>query len=371
MKATAPKIRAPDFEGDNQEISRAAEVKMEGWKIDQLQRRLHWTQLQALLSTDPLLTILESGLIGPLRGPTSTPQAAISKMKAVQRLIQLPQGAGFVPGAFDAQVLVDFDLDQVITASRSLFKALVPLTGTYDSSDRELTTSIMVKEEDCSPAVSSHYASADSLADDSDGLKIKLMSLGPSGAALLRDRHDHPTPDTGPLRLTTEPVDATDEPDQMQIYFAKAMKKSMRDQQRTPPHSEPTSRPTPNHKVFGEGMPYTNMESADSHGSHGSAFYPDDLDIDGVLRPHLAIAKAITGEGIARQQIRMSAIADLEEFSGRNHDDDRARSWVRKVKSAFLRDQAPDSRNCLVLGDLLAGPARNWYSQLSRSTRNK
>uniref|UniRef100_A0AAV1VM22 Uncharacterized protein n=1 Tax=Peronospora matthiolae TaxID=2874970 RepID=A0AAV1VM22_9STRA len=126
--------------------------------------------LQALLSTEPVLTILEPELIEPLRGPTSTPPAATSKVEAVQRLIQLLYGAGFVPGEFDAQVLRDCDLDQVTTASRSLSKALVPIIGNYDSADSELTTSIMVKEEDGSPAASSHYASAESIADDSDGL---------------------------------------------------------------------------------------------------------------------------------------------------------------------------------------------------------
>ena len=43
---------------------------------------------------------------------------------------------------------------------------------------------------------------------------------------------------------------------------------------------------------------------------------------------------------------------------------------MSKVQSAFLRDQAPESEKCLVFGDLLTGSARNWYSQLSRSTRN-
>uniref|UniRef100_A0AAV1UZQ1 Uncharacterized protein n=1 Tax=Peronospora matthiolae TaxID=2874970 RepID=A0AAV1UZQ1_9STRA len=215
--------------------------------------------------------------------------------------------------------------------------------------DRGLTTSIMVKEEDCSPATSSHYASAESIADDSDGLEIKRMSLGPSGAELLRDHHEHPTPTTGPLRLTTEPADATDNPDQMQIYFAKAMKKFMRDQRRRPPRSEPTSRLNPIHKVFGVGMPDTNMESADSHGSRGNTLDFDDLDFDGVHRPHLDTTEAIIGEGFAAQRIRISAIAYLKEFLGRDHDDDRARSWVRKVKSAFLRDQAPGSGKCLVL----------------------
>uniref|UniRef100_A0AAV1TT05 Uncharacterized protein n=1 Tax=Peronospora matthiolae TaxID=2874970 RepID=A0AAV1TT05_9STRA len=96
-------------------------------------------------------------------------------------------------------------------------------------------------------------------------------------------------------------------------------------------------------------MPDTDMKSADSHGSRGNTFDPDDLDIDGVRRPHLATTEAIVGEGFAAQRICMSAITHLKEFSGRDHDDDRARSWVRKVKSAFLRKQAPDSEKCFCL----------------------
>ncbi|EGZ13344.1 hypothetical protein PHYSODRAFT_364933, partial [Phytophthora sojae] len=59
----------------------------------------------------------------------------------------------------------------------------------------------------------------------------------------------------------------------------------------------------------------------------------------------------------------------LKEFSGKDGDEDRARSWVSKVRSAFVRDQAPDDEKCLAFGDLLSGPARNWYTQLSRTTR--
>ena len=66
------------------------------------------------------------------------------------------------------------------------------------------------------------------------------------------------------------------------------------------------------------------MESADSHDHLGNAFDSDDLDIDGLRRPRLATTEAITGEGFAAQQIRMSAIAELKEFSDRDHDDDRA-----------------------------------------------
>ena len=74
---------------------------MEGWDLDQLQQRLHWNQLQDLLSTDPVLKILTPELIGPIRGPAIEPRAAIKKMEAVKHLIQLLQGAGVLPGAFD------------------------------------------------------------------------------------------------------------------------------------------------------------------------------------------------------------------------------------------------------------------------------
>ena len=45
----------------------------------------------------------------------------------------------------------------------------------------------------------------------------------------------------------------------------------------------------------------------------------------------------------------MYAIADLKEFNGKDRDEDRARSWISKVKSAFLRDQTPDEEKCVVL----------------------
>uniref|UniRef100_M4BCR0 Uncharacterized protein n=1 Tax=Hyaloperonospora arabidopsidis (strain Emoy2) TaxID=559515 RepID=M4BCR0_HYAAE len=96
-------------------------------------------------------------------------------MEVLQRVIQLLQGAVYVPGAFYAQVLLDCDLDQVTTASRSLFKEPVPRTGNYDSADRELTTTVKVKEEEHRPAVSSHYASAESDAEESDDMEIKRM----------------------------------------------------------------------------------------------------------------------------------------------------------------------------------------------------
>ena len=85
----------------------------------------------------------------------------------------------------------------------------------------------------------------------------------------------------------------------------------------------------------------------------------------------VATAETSQNSGGSPQRIRVSAMKELNIFSGKDRDEDKARSWISKVKSAFLRDQAPDEEKCFMFGDLLLSPARNWYNQLSRSTRHK
>ena len=62
-------------------------------------------------------------------------------------------------------------------------------------------------------------------------------------------------------------------------------------------------------------------------------------------------------------------MAELKVFSGREKNEEQARNWIRKMKSAFLRNQGPDAEECLMFSNLLTGPARDWYNQLRRSTR--
>ncbi|KAE8889643.1 hypothetical protein PF003_g26436 [Phytophthora fragariae] len=83
-----------------------------------------------------------------------------------------------------------------------------------------------------------------------------------------------------------------------------------------------------------------------------------------------AAAVAPTGSP-AVQRVKISAISDQKEFTGKDRDEERARGWISNVKSAFTRDQATDEEKCLIFADLLTDPARNWYRQLSRSTRTK
>jgi hypothetical protein len=112
------------------------------------------------------------------------------------------------------------------------------------------------------------------------------------------------------------------------------------------------------------------MESVGSV-HHASEYDPDDLDVDAPRRAAVASAEVASGGTLSSTRIRVSAVSELKEFSGKDNDEDRARNWFSKVKSACTRDQAPDSEKCLVFGDLLSGPARNWYRQLSRTTRNE
>ncbi|OWZ13767.1 hypothetical protein PHMEG_00012848 [Phytophthora megakarya] len=112
------------------------------------------------------------------------------------------------------------------------------------------------------------------------------------------------------------------------------------------------------------------MESVESHhGSHGE-YDPDNLSIDTHRQAVITSAGTASAPSTATPRIRMSAISEVKEYPGKGHDENRAKSWLGKVQAAFVRDQAPDSENCLVLGDLLTGPFRNWYRQLSRSTRS-
>ncbi|KAI9986134.1 hypothetical protein PInf_025045 [Phytophthora infestans] len=112
------------------------------------------------------------------------------------------------------------------------------------------------------------------------------------------------------------------------------------------------------------------MESVEEDNSHDE-FDPDDLDGPSASSAVVATATAGAGGSSMIQRVLISAISDLKEFTGKDQDEDRARTWISKVKSALMRDIASDAEKCLSFADLLAGPARNWYRQLSRSTRKK
>ncbi|KAE9192919.1 hypothetical protein PF004_g21167 [Phytophthora fragariae] len=179
-----------------------------------------------------------------------------------------------------------------------------------------------------------------------------------------------PTP--RPAKSTSDRVSPRTPPQDpaigLETYFQAAMSRflSERSEMRTP-------RQRTTHSEIGERD--VDMESVVSLDHPELWEYdPDDLDIE-TTRRTAATAAAVASTGSpAVQRVKISAISaisDLKVFTGKDRDEERARGWISKVKSAFTRDQATDEEKCLTFAYLLTGPARNWYRQLSRSTRTK
>ena len=110
------------------------------------------------------------------------------------------------------------------------------------------------------------------------------------------------------------------------------------------------------------------MKPADSHHGRSYACYTGGENSNGsgrdfLRRPLVAVTEMLPGGKFSAPRIRIYAIADLKEFNRKDRYEDRARSWISKAKSAFSLDQDPDEEKSLVFGDLLTGPAQNWYLQ--------
>ncbi|OWZ10789.1 reverse transcriptase [Phytophthora megakarya] len=202
------------------------------------------------------------------------------------------------------------------------------------------------------------------------------MSLGPSGAKYLRSRVNRPDQ---PLSQTPEKLD---QPKELQIpagrtipttgftgssnkldeYFQMAMDRFLK---------EPilvTVQPLP------LGTQDVDMESVGTPDLDSWEYDPNDL---GIHSPschnsgRAAVATAAIGSRNSSSlihRVRISAVSDLKEFIGQDVDEDRARAWIGKVKSAFQRDQATEEGKCLTFGDLMVGSAKNWHRQLNRLT---
>lgn len=127
-------------------------------------------------------------MIGDLHGPVSASTPVNNKLGAVQGLIQLLTDAGYTPGAFDAQELLDCDLDQVIRATVGLFNTLIPLVGQKNLVDRPITQ--FTDSPKGYHTGSSHYASAESELCSDESIKIEMISLGPFGMPVLRQRNN-------------------------------------------------------------------------------------------------------------------------------------------------------------------------------------
>ncbi|POM58857.1 LOW QUALITY PROTEIN: Hypothetical protein PHPALM_36443 [Phytophthora palmivora] len=291
------------------------------------------------------------------QGPMTALIETSNKLEAVQILMRTMKETGIEPKHFDANVLFDMELAAIQNATATLHKLLVPLTSSKIPKETPKLTSFRSPEYQTGP---SQYASATSEAGSETSVDLQRMTLGPSGSSMLHERKANARqnqPGTAYAPLNS---------DRIHTFFNAAMDRFLKEQQtaRTQPMTQPQTDP--------RGMTDVEMESVGSHSGYQGEFDPDDLSID-IPRPALVASAGVSSgnqarAGVAAPHIRVSAISELKEFLGKENDEDRARSWLSK--SAFVCDQVLDSEKCLVFGDLRTGPARNWYRQLSRSTRS-
>ncbi|KAG3110129.1 hypothetical protein PI125_g10302 [Phytophthora idaei] len=399
-KTTRKKMKAPGSKEEDHARSRSS------WSDKDLEFVYRHQALRDFLYQDPVMRILQPKQIEDPQRPVRAPMQTSNKLTAVKNLLRLLADAGIVAGAFDAEDLFEPDLDLIQSTARDLFNKIKFIVGEALQIP-DPTSSPRISQ----PASSNHASAAEEGSDTSS--EPRRMNLGPSGASMLKKRaksqrqearkrvqqqdlaskKQDPTPlSRNPARSSTSKVRLT--PDQThrnlpqtpsstpgqtaaarssdtssgspQRYFEAAMSRFLAEQgmATTKPATREAGHP---------GSQDVEMESvgevdlADLH----EEFYPDDLDFPS---PSPAAVVAMVGGGggsSMMQHVRISAISDLKDFTGKDQDEDCARAWIGKVKSALMRDQASDAEKCLTFANLLAGPARNWYHQLARSTRNK
>ncbi|OWZ15959.1 reverse transcriptase [Phytophthora megakarya] len=319
-KLGKPKMRAPDAE-------ESGDVRT--WTPDQLQKIFYRKQFNAFLLEDPVMIVIKPKLIGELQGPVKPLPQASDLMATITSLMNMFEESGIVAGAFDA--VFQLSLTTVEESSKCLFKLLKPLVGAMGS------LSSLGPMEEYPTSVSSYSGST----------KPVMMTLGPSGAAMLEARKI--------------------KPDRMQSFFNTVMDRFLKEQ------SEEKRR----EQLKVQEASDVDMESVGSFHPSPDEYDPDDLSIDVPRRVAVASAEAAAPSGGAAMipRVRMAVISELKEFSGRDTDEDRARSWLGKVKSAFIRDQAPDSENWKDLLDgfrveycgLGVSLARQYYHAMKRS----
>ncbi|KAE8891820.1 hypothetical protein PF005_g20628 [Phytophthora fragariae] len=148
------------------------------------------------------MQILQPKIVGDLRGPVSRPAPGSNKLGTAKALLHLLKEAYIVAGSFSTGPLSDLELSEIEHSIQNPFAILKPLMG-EDVGLQEHPTSLILKSarpltaparstptpgpED-QTAVSSPYVSPTEAADSESADDSPRMTLGPSGAAMLRDR---------------------------------------------------------------------------------------------------------------------------------------------------------------------------------------
>ncbi|OWY95759.1 hypothetical protein PHMEG_00034157 [Phytophthora megakarya] len=338
-----------------------------GWSEEDPKSVYHRKELRDFVDQDPVMQALKLKRIADPKKPVTTPATLANRFDVAMELIRLLKEAGMVAGSFDADTLFDLYLDVIQATSRDLFQKLKILVGAVLQSPDPLP--LTTTDAGDNLTVSSHYASAaEDGSDTSSGPSLR-MSLGPSGVSMLeaRSKIRRSSPARSSRRdngsSPTDQATATESSDRsvgsLQKFFNAAMDRYLAEEREA--NKDPAST-HPHH----QGSQDVEMESIrpSDHESRWE-YKPDGVDFPTSAQAIVTTAAAGSTGSTMIQRVRISSISDLKELTRKDQDEDRARAWISKVKSAFMRDQASYDEN------LRVGSAKNWYRQLSRSTRNK
>ncbi|KAE8964588.1 hypothetical protein PR002_g28932 [Phytophthora rubi] len=238
-KSSRKKMKAPDSDADD-----CADLTLK--KIeDELAVAYFKKELYAFLIEDVGMQILRPKIVGDLRGPVSRPSPGSNKLDAAKALLHLLKEADIVAGSFATGALFDLELSEIEHTSQSLFALLKPLVGEVAGSQehpisltpksaRPTTTparSTPAPSPGDQSAMSSPYVSATEEVDSDSANDSPRMTLGPSGAAMLRDRAKRAaTSPTGSTKIAV--VDPkTRSPEKLESFFQSATERLLKEQQ--------------------------------------------------------------------------------------------------------------------------------------------
>ncbi|OWY92415.1 hypothetical protein PHMEG_00038599 [Phytophthora megakarya] len=311
-KTVRKKMKAPDDEEyeDHPES---------GWSEKDLKSTYHRKELRDFVDQDPVMRILKLKRFSDPKDPVTGPVTRANKLDATMELIRLVREAGMIPGSFDADTLFDLDLDVIQATSRDLFQKLKILVGEVPQSPDPLPPATTDAGDNLT--VSSHYASAAEDVPDTSSEPPRRMSLGPSGASMLearskirrsnparssrRDNESAPT-DQATVTESSDPSVGA-----LQKFFNAAMDRYLAEEREA--NKDPAST-RPQH----QGSQDVEMESIRSS-DHGSRWEYDPDDVDWPTSAQATAATGSTGSTMI-QQVLISAISDLKEFTGKVQD---------------------------------------------------
>ncbi|POM71305.1 LOW QUALITY PROTEIN: Hypothetical protein PHPALM_12140 [Phytophthora palmivora] len=225
-KPLRKKLKAPGVDADEQDDLKTVRTD------ESLEIAYHKKDLHTFLTKKPVMQIIKPKIISDLKGPVQKPTARSSKLEAAKALLQLFKERGIIAELFDANDLLDTKLSTTNTALMSIFDLLKPLCNskiaTRPTDDMLRSLPALTLEDQI--GTSSHYESATEEVDTDSADGPPRMTLGPSGAAMLRQRGDQ---EAKRMMEVIVPTMTQGSNAKLESYFQAAMRRFFKEQQGT------------------------------------------------------------------------------------------------------------------------------------------